>query len=94
MSRQRFWKRLKRPLPLLTEKNTGKKEKLLNAGLIPKPVQANFWQIKIVVDENSVRMKEEGIEEKKEKKKEKKEKFEDETEETIPHIQSRPASFN
>ena len=61
-----------------------KKGEIIKCRIDLKTGQAKFWQIKTVVDENSVRMKEEEIEEKKEKRKEKREKFEAETEETIP----------
>jgi N utilization substance protein A len=56
-----------------------KKGEIVKCRLNPKTGQAKFWQVKTVVDENSVRMREEEGE--KEKPKEKKEK---ETEEIMP----------
>jgi len=62
-----------------------KKGEIVKCQLDLKTGQAKFWQIKTVVDENTVRMKEEE-EEKKEKKDktEKEKKMEAETEEMIP----------
>lgn len=61
-----------------------KKGEIIKCRLNLKTGQAEFWQIKTVVDENTVRMKEEEEEEKEEKKKERRKKPEIETEETIP----------
>ncbi|MCX6702815.1 MAG: transcription termination factor NusA [Candidatus Wolfebacteria bacterium] len=41
-------------------KEYGKKGEIVKAKIDPKTGQMKFWQVKIVVDENSVRMKEEG----------------------------------
>jgi len=54
-----------------------KKGEIIKCRIDLKTGQAKFWQIKTVVDENSVRIKEE-------EKEERREKFEAETEETIP----------
>ncbi len=62
-----------------------KKGEIIKCRLNAKTGQIEFWQIKTVVDENTVRIKEEKEEEKKEEKKnEKRKKPEIETEETIP----------
>ncbi len=71
-----------------------KKGEIIKCKIDLKTGQAKFWQVKTVVDESSVRMREEKDEEqeekeekkkgKKPKKEEKKEKLETETEETIP----------
>jgi N utilization substance protein A len=65
-----------------------KKGEIIKCRLDLKTGQAKFWQIKTVVDENTVKMKEEAEEEKqeekKEGKKEKRKKQETEIEETIP----------
>ncbi len=68
-----------------------KKGEIIKCQLDLKTGQAKFWQIKTVVDENTVRMKDEEEEEEKEEKKEKEKdkaekgkKAEAETEEIIP----------
>jgi len=62
-----------------------KKGEIIKCRLNLKTGQAEFWQIKTVVDEDTVRMKEEEEEDnKEEKKKEKRKKPEIETEEIIP----------
>lgn len=65
-------------------KEYGKKGEIIKAKLDPKTGAFKFWQVKTVVDENTVRIKEES-EEGKDKKGEKKEgKMEATTEEAIP----------